>query len=158
MCGVIHTIPVVIDNSEEIPSSEELRYINNREGGKIRYLESGDQGRSRYFNEGRYFNSDDEGRSRYINNEDEVRRSYLHNGDEGRPRYFDDGDEESPKPRFIDDEDVIPRYLTPDGKDAWPDSILLPGFLALQASDLAGYMVSNMAFKLTKALLYILWL
>ena len=51
-----------------------------------------------------------------------------------------------------------PRYLNDRGEEEWPDEILLPGFLALQASDLAGYMVSNMAFKLTKALLYMLWL
>ena len=56
------------------------------------------------------------------------------------------------------EDEGMPRYKTADGKETWPDEILLPGFLALQASDLAGYLVSNMAFKLTKALLYMIWL
>ena len=51
-----------------------------------------------------------------------------------------------------------PRYVNAEGEDEWPDEVLLPGFLALQASDLAGFLVSNMAFKMTKALLYMLWL
>ena len=51
-----------------------------------------------------------------------------------------------------------PRYLNAAGEEEWPDEVLLPGFLALQVSDLAGYLVSSMAYKLSKAMLYMLWL
>ena len=51
-----------------------------------------------------------------------------------------------------------PRYLNAAGEEEWPDEVLLPGFLALKASDLAGYLVSSMAYKLSKAILYMLWL
>ena len=53
---------------------------------------------------------------------------------------------------------LAPRYINAVGEDEWPDEVLLPGFLALQASDLAGYLVSSMAHKLSKAMLYMLWL
>ena len=107
LCAVIHTSPVVIDNTEDMPMIEHTIFRNR----------------------------EDEGRTKYLISEDEGRPRHLDNEYEGRPR-----------------------YLTAEGEEAWPDEILLPGFIALQASDLAGYLASNMAFKLTKALLYMLWL
>ena len=46
-----------------------------------------------------------------------------------------------------------PRYLNVAGEEEWPDEVLLPGFLALQASDLAGYLVSRIVYKLSMAML-----
>ena len=118
LCAGIHTSPVVIDTTEDIPMIEHTIYKHR----------------------------EDEGRTKYLNREDEERTKYLNREDEGKPRHLDN------------EYEGRPRYLTAEGEEAWPDEILLPGFLALQTSDLAGYLVSNMAFKLTKALLYMLWL
>ena len=148
LCGGMHTIPVVLD-SEDIPPSEELRYINSEVEEKPRYIDSEDERRPRYID------STDEGKFMFINDEDKRRPRYSNHKDEGTPRYISHEDEVTPINIKVEGR---PRYLTAEEDDTWPDEILLPGFLALQASDLAGYLVSNMAFKLTKALLYMIWL
>ena len=61
-------------------------------------------------------------------------------------------------PKNPPEDRLSPRYINAAGEDEWPDEVLLPGFLALQASDLAGYLVSSLAHKLSKAMLYMLWL
>ena len=55
------------------------------------------------------------------------------------------------------DTDVAPRFLNAAGEQEAPDEILLPGFLALQLADLAGYFVSNIAYNLSRALLFMFW-
>ena len=161
LCGVIHTVPVVIDNIKEIPTTEEMRYINREEEGTQIYLDIENEERGT-----KSLNSEEEIKTRYLDSNNERPTRCLDGEDTGRPRYLDSEDERrrryienEDRPRYISNaEEGRPRYMTAGGEETWPDEILLPGFLALQASDLAGYLVSNMAFKLTKALLYMLWL
>ena len=160
LCGVIQTVPVVIDNSKEIPTIGDLRYINREDEGTQKHLAIENEERLRNLD------NEDEIKTQYLDSDNERTTRYLDGEDTGRPRYLDSEDERirryienEDRPRYISNaEEGRPRYMTAGGEETWPDEILLPGFLALQASDLAGYFVSNMAFKLTKALLYMLWL
>ena len=56
------------------------------------------------------------------------------------------------------DSQASPRFMNAEGQEEFPDAILLPGFLALQVADLAGYLVSNIAYNLSRAVLFMFWL
>ena len=56
------------------------------------------------------------------------------------------------------DAQAYSRFLNAEGEEEFPDAILLPGFLVLQVADLAGYLVSSIAYNLSRALMFMFWL
>jgi hypothetical protein len=49
------------------------------------------------------------------------------------------------------------RSLNDHSEEELPDAILLPGFLALTVADMAGYLVSSIAYNLSRAIMFIFW-